>query len=178
MLASLDNREDLRISAFPSPVRNWDDGLLPWTIFWTATGLGAEDAALGEWMRENRFPKHRALGIRKLLRLHGERLPRTPRNLRYASLSEGTDWMACSLLLDALVSDPSVAPMELPDPVNPVLDGNMLKMLLGGQGAPNGRDFGALLSCLGMAVCERPELNQTDCLAQLARIMLSAFPPA
>ncbi len=177
LLASLDKRDDLRISDFPSPVRSWDDGLLSWTIFWIATGLGTRDEALEVWMRANRFPKHRALGIRKLLRLHGEHLPRTPRNLRYASLSEGTDWMECSLLLDALLSDPTAAPMELPAPVKPVLDGNMLKTLLDGQGAPNGRDFGALLSCLGMAVCERPDLNQAECLAQLVHIMLSAFPP-
>jgi len=155
---------------------NPEGEILPWALFWIATGLSHHEKALDNWMRDNRFPKHRAMAIRKMLRIHAAHLPPTPRNLRFIALTEGREWVERVLKLEAFASGQSSRVPSVPDVSKPAVDVNQLRKLFCAQGRPIGRNLGDLLACLGLAICECPEINRPDLLEAMAARMISALP--
>ncbi len=153
-----------------------DESVFPWAVFWKACGLSGRIGAVSNWMHENRFPRKRTAGVRKLLQMNADMAAITPRNLRLTALTEGTTWLEASLRLRSLTVGspvPDLAGLEIPEPA---LDGNALMACIAPHKSPSGREFGAWMDCLRMSVCENPACNRADLLEIFAKAMASAFP--
>ena len=147
-----------------------DTAVFRWALLFASCGLDTpeREESLALWMRLFRFPNNRQAGIRKLIRLAEVTAPHTARNLRHAALTEGLGWLeaAFDLRRHAKGIEPPVMthltfPGDLPD-------GGFVRDALAGGAMPYGTEFGALLACLRMAVCERPALEDRACLSLLA----------
>ena len=152
-----------------------DETILPWAVFWTACGLGNQIGAISQWMHGNKFPRKRANGIRKLLRIEAGGVPATLRNLRLTALTEGTPWLEASLrlrLITGRIAVPDISVLGIPEPE---MDGEGLMAAIAPEEPPHGREFGALMECIRMVVCEDPGCNNAELLVIFSKIIVSHF---
>lgn len=152
-----------------------DESVFPWAVFWKACGLSSRIGTVSRWMHENRFPRKRAAGVKKLLQMDADGMPDTLRNLRLTALAEGTAWLEASLRLRNLTVGSPVPDMAGLDIPALVLDGNGLMAAIAPLEPPRGQEFGAWMDCLRMSVCENPSCNRADLLGIFATAMASAF---
>jgi hypothetical protein len=152
-----------------------DAAVLPWAVFWTACGLAGRIDTVSRWMHENRFPRKRTAGIKKLLQMESSKIPATMRNLRLAALDEGTEWLEAYLRLRTITGEIPVTDVAGIDIPVPDVDGNVLMAAISPEKPPQGREFGAWMECIRMIVCERPDCNDAELLGNFARIIHSAF---
>lgn len=149
--------------------------ILPWSVFWTACGLSSQIDAVSRWMRENRFPRKRTAGIRKLLQMEIEEAAMTMRNLRLTALTEGPEWLGAMLRLRWLTVGnpvPDISKLDIPELE---MDGNRFMESISPLAPPKGAEFGAWVECIRMAVCENPACNQSDLLEMFAQVIAASF---